>query len=124
LSSILSSPTRRWVLIGVLLAAVAVLIGVAQRDRRPVPQAGGEFGGCARLEGDAARACYRREVGRELMAVGGGPKITIAAPADGTAVTFTSDVAASSDPLLCDLHVRVGAVDAAEPNWTAPIPQS
>ena len=110
-------------LIGVLLLAVAVLMGVAQRDRREEAPAGGEFSGCARLEGDEARACYRREVGRELTTVGdGGPKITIAAPADGTAVTFTSD--ARSEPLLCDLHVRVGAVNEFEPNWTAPIPQS
>jgi hypothetical protein len=118
----LSSPTRRWLLTGVLLLAVAALMGVAQRDRRAEAPGGGEFSNCARLDGDTARACYRREVGRELMAVGAGPKINVDAPADGIAVTFTSD--AESEPLLCDLHVRVGAVNALEPNWTAPIPQS
>jgi hypothetical protein len=119
LSQSYSSPTRRWLLVGVLLGVAAIVFSFAERDRRPAPPVGGEFSGCARLQGDDARECYRREVRRELIAVGGaGPRITFSAPAGDAEVTFTS--AAESDPLLCDLHARVGVVDADVPGWTEP----
>jgi hypothetical protein len=71
---------------------------------------------CAKLEGDAARACYGREVGRELAAVGGvAPTTTLAAPAGSGEVTFTS--LEQAVPLLCDLHARVGVIDAQVPSW-------
>ena len=84
--------TRRWLLLGVLLATGVILMSVAdRRDRRAETPPNGDFGACARLEGDAARACYSREVGRELQAVGGRPQLTFAAPADAaTQVTLTS----------------------------------
>ena len=111
--------TRRWLLLGVLLATGVILVSVAdRRDRRASAPPNGDFGACARLEGDAARACYSREVGRELQAVGGsgGPQLTFAAPGDSsTQVTLTSIEGA--EPLLCDLHARVGVVDAQVPGW-------
>jgi hypothetical protein len=111
--------TRRWLLLGVLIATGVILVSVAdRRDRRAAAPEGGDFGACSKLEGDAARACYSREVGRELQAVGGssGPQITFAAPADtSTQVTLTS--LEGTEPLLCDLHARVGVVDAQVPSW-------
>ena len=64
----LSSPTRRLLLLGVLVAAGALLL-VGRRSAATTPPraaTGGNFGVCAKLKGDAARACYSREVGREL----------------------------------------------------------
>ena len=114
-----SSPSyaRRALLLGgIVLATAAVLVTVLQRrdDSRPV---GGNFAACVKLEGDAARACYNREVGRELSSVGvAAPNITLAAPAGTGEVTFSSaDVAAQ--PLLCELHARVGVVDEQVPSW-------
>ena len=110
--------TRRFLLLGVLLATGLIIMSVAdRRDRRGAAPEGGGFGACAKLEGDAARACYSREVGRELQAVGGssGPQITFAAPADSSQVTLTS--LEGTEPLLCDLHARVGVVNAQVPSW-------
>jgi hypothetical protein len=110
------TPTRRWLLLGVLIATGAVLLVVGDREDRTQP-ARGVVSSCARLQGDAARACYSREVGRELAAVGstGAPKITFSAPADSTEVRIAS--VAAEQPLLCDLHARVGVVDSQVPSW-------
>ncbi len=113
--------TRRWLLLGVLLATGVILVSVAdRRDRRAAAPPNGDFGACARLEGDEARVCYSREVGRELQAVGGsgGPQLTFAAPGNSsTQVTLTSVERARAQPLLCDLHARVGVVDTQVPGW-------
>ncbi|HEX6025772.1 MAG TPA: hypothetical protein VFZ00_27525 [Solirubrobacter sp.] len=110
-----------------LLATGVILVSVAdRRDRRAAAPLGGDFGACAKLEGDAARQCYRREVGRELQAVGGAvQQVTFAAPADTGEVTLTS--LEGTEPLLCDLHARVGVVDAQIPSWlgwTEPLVES
>jgi hypothetical protein len=103
------------VLVGVLLVAAAVtLVAVAQRDQRPLAR-GGDLTACARLKDDSARACYTREMGRELAAVGTGG-VTLSAPAESTQVTFTSS-RSEPEPLLCDLHERVGVVDEQTPSW-------
>ena len=118
LSKSLSSPTRRGLLLGgVTLAVAAVLFSVLQRrDDDGRPAMGGNFAVCAKLEGDAARACYDREVGRELSSVGGAaPNVSLSAPADSGEVTFTSSEA--TQPLLCDLHARVGVIDEQVPSW-------
>jgi hypothetical protein len=118
LSQTILTPTRRRLLLGVLVAVGVVLVVFGNRDdRRAAAPAQGSFATCAELEGDAARACYSREVGRELAAVGGGsgPQITFAAPAGSTEVTLTS--VAAAQPLLCELHLRVGVVDAQVPSW-------
>jgi hypothetical protein len=109
-------------LLGVLVAAGALLYSVF--ERRDAPQrfaTGGEFNVCSKQRGDAARACYSREVGRELAAVGvAEPSISFAAPAgSSTEVTFAeADVETSQqDSLLCDLHTRVGVTDEQVPSW-------
>ena len=66
-----------------------------------------------------ARACYSREVGRELAAVGG------TAPATSRSSRRRQqrgDVrhggpATPRPPLLCDLHLRVGVTDEQVPSW-------
>jgi hypothetical protein len=107
------------VLGGVLLASAAVLISVLQRrDDEGRTALGGNFSACANLEGDKARACYRREVGRELASVGGQAvprNISLELPAGGEQVTFED--AESTAPLLCDLHARVGVIDEQVPSW-------
>jgi hypothetical protein len=116
LSEALTSSTRRRALAGVLLVAAAVtLVAVAHRDERSQPLARGDLTVCAQLKADTARACYTREVGRELAAVGASG-VTLSAPADSTEVTFTAS-ASEPEPLLCDLHERVGVVDAQTPSW-------
>lgn len=108
-------------MLGVLVAAGALLYSVAQRRDDPSRAArGGDFGICAKQQDDAARACYSREVGRELAVVGGSaPAVTFSAPAGTGEVTFTSVEAetASQLPLLCDLHTRVGVTDEQVPPW-------
>lgn len=115
----LSSPKRRLILLGVLVAAGALLVSVVQRRDTPQRVAtGGNFNICAKARGEAARACYSREVGRELSAVGATtPQITFAAPAGTGEVTFASVEAEQREPLLCDLHARVGVTDAQVPSW-------
>jgi hypothetical protein len=105
------------VLAGVLLVAATVtLVAFAHRDERSQPLArGGDLTACEQLRSDSARACYTREVGRELAAVGAGG-VTLSAPSDSTQVTFTAS-ASEPEPLLCDLHERVGVVDARTPSW-------
>src|SRR5262245_36444861 len=93
------SLSRRWVILGVLIAAGAILAAVATNggsSPAPLQAHGGDLGACARQKGDAARNCYSREVGRELAAAGaaGAPQITFAAPAPadkGVNVTFAAD---------------------------------
>jgi hypothetical protein len=100
-----------------MVAAGALLWSVAQRRDTPQRAAtGGEFGVCSQAKGEAARACYRREIGRELAAVGATtPEVTFAAPAGTGEVTFAS--VETEQPLLCDLHARVGVTDAQVPSW-------
>jgi hypothetical protein len=115
----LSSSTRRLILLGVLVAAGALLWTVVQRrDAAPPVSAGGNFGVCSKAKGEAARACYSREVGRELAVVGATtPQITISAPAGTGAVTFASVETQQQAPLLCELHERVGVTDQQVPSW-------
>ena len=119
--SLSSSPTRRLVLLGVLVAAGALLYSVAQRRDPPARAlSGGDFTICAKQEGDIARACYTREVGRELASVGAGtsPRLSFEAPSGTGEVTFAStEGTVSGDPLLCDLHARVGVTDEQVPSW-------
>jgi hypothetical protein len=119
LTKLLSSPSKRGLLLGgLVLALAAVLFSVLQRrDDDARPAMGGNFATCAKLKGDAARDCYNREVTRELASVGGGsaPSIALSAPADSGGVTFTSSEA--TQPLLCDLHARVGVIDDQVPSW-------
>lgn len=102
-----------------LIAAGAGVLSIAtRRDTSSGAEASGNVGVCAKLVGDAARACYGREVGREFasISVSSGPKVTLASIPMGSAhVTFAS--ADESEPLLCDLHARVGVVDARVPSW-------
>jgi hypothetical protein len=111
-------------LLGVLVAAGALLYSVLERrDSPPRFATGGDFSVCSKQRGEAARACYSREVGRELAAVGVvEPSISFAAPAgSSTEVTFAeADVETSQqDSLLCDLHTRVGVTDEQVPSWVA-----
>jgi hypothetical protein len=102
---------------GVVLAAAALLASVLQRRDEEPAFGGGNFAVCAKLEGDPARACYNREVTRELAAIGGAsPSVSFAAPSDAGELTFTS-TEAPADPLLCDLHARVGVLDEQTPSW-------
>jgi hypothetical protein len=104
-----------------MVAAGALLWSVVQRRDAAQPvSSGGNFGVCSKVKGEAARACYSREVGRELAVVGSTePEITIAAPAGTGEVTFASveAQAEAQAPLLCDLHTRVGVTDAQVPSW-------
>jgi hypothetical protein len=123
----LSSPTRRLILLGVMVATGALLWSVAQRRDTAQPvSAGGDFNVCSKAKGEAARACYRREVGRELAVVGAAaPEITFAAPSGTGEVTFAS--VDTQAPLLCELHERVGVTDAQVPSWlgwTEPLVQT
>ena len=99
-----------------LIAAGAGVLSVAmRRDAQPATPVGGNVGACARL-GDPVRRCSGREVGRELSAVGASAAaVTIATPASSVRVTFVSTEEAA--PLLCELHARVGVVDARVPSW-------
>jgi hypothetical protein len=103
----------------VLLATGIVLVQLGHRDGRTITTSNGDFGVCAKLTGDAARSCYKAEVGRELVSVGavtGSPEITFAAPADGKVVTF-AEATAGDQPLLCALHTRVGVTSDDVPGW-------
>jgi hypothetical protein len=115
--------------LGLLVAAGALLWSVVQRRDDPqTAAAGGNVGACSNVKGEAASACYRREVGRELAVVGTTqPEITFAAPAGTGEVTFASAGTEQEQPLLCDLHARVGVIDAQVPSWlgwTEPLTQT
>jgi hypothetical protein len=120
---LLSSP-RRLILLGIVVAAGALLYSVLERADTPARTiaGGGDFSMCAKQRGDVARTCYSREVGRELAAVGGGSSVpvTFVVPS-GTSgeVTFPSAgaEAAQEQGLLCDLHTRVGVTDEQVPSW-------
>jgi hypothetical protein len=116
----MSSP-RRLLLLGVVVAAGALFYSVLERrDDSSRAATGGNFGVCSKQTGDAARSCYKREVGRELAVVGSDTAITLVAPSDSSGqVTFTSAEAeaAQQQPLLCDLHTRVGVTDQQVPSW-------
>jgi hypothetical protein len=121
------SPTRRWAAAGALIAFGAFMVLAFGRSEGSSAEAGaplrGNVGTCVALEGEAARACYAREVGRELAALGGTVGATpraLAAPVSGT-VTFASDD--SSSELLCELHERVGVTDADKAPWTSWVAQ-
>jgi hypothetical protein len=92
---------------------------VARRDTSQPTSTGGNFGVCSEAKGEAARACYSREVGRELAVVGAStPQITLAAPSGTGEVTFASiEAQEQAPPLLCELHARVGVTDAQVPSW-------
>jgi hypothetical protein len=102
-----------------MVAAGALLWSVAQRRDTAQPvSGGGNFGVCSKAKGEAARACYSREVGRELAVVGAtAPEITISAPAGTGVVTFASVEAQQEPGLLCELHERVGVTDEQVPAW-------
>ena len=124
LSESLKSSSRRLLLLGVLVATGALFYSVVERrDASPRAATGGDFGVCSKQQGDKARACYSREVGRELASVGGSaPAITLVVPSGSSGeVTFTSaDVETSQqDSLLCDLHTRVGVTSEQVPAWLA-----
>jgi hypothetical protein len=118
----MKSSSRRLLLLGVLVAAGALTYSVLERrDTSTRSAAGRDFGICATKQGDAARACYSREVGRELAAVGGTTaSLTSVSPSDSAGeVTFAAaDVeTAQQDPLLCELHARVGVTNGQVPPW-------
>jgi hypothetical protein len=122
LSESFSSSSRRLILLGVLVAAGALFYSVLERRDAPTRSAtGGDFGICSKQQGDAARACYSREVGRELAAVGStAPAVTLQAPSGSSGeVTFAEAAVETSQqqPLLCDLHTRVGVTDDQVPSW-------
>jgi hypothetical protein len=118
----LLSPSRRWAAAGALIAFGAFLVLAFGRSdgssAKTAPQRG-NVSACAALEGEPARRCYAREVGRELAAIGGGtdgaPR-ALASTASST-VTFAGD--GSSAALLCDLHLRVGVTDLDKASWTS-----
>jgi len=117
-----SSPTRRWILLGLMLAAGGLLFLILERrDGTAAAVSGGNFRTCSQLEGDAARACYKREVGRELAAIGStsGQRAVFVAPSDGSVTFATAATADTSAALLCDLHIRAGNVDASTPSWVS-----
>jgi hypothetical protein len=110
------------IVLGLLVAVGALFYSVLERRDAPSRAAtGGDFGLCSKQRGDAARACYKREAGRELATVGSAaPAITLVAPAGtSTEVTFAeADVETSQqDDLLCDLHTRVGVTNEQVPSW-------
>ncbi len=107
-----------------LLATGVVLVQLGHRSGRTVTaNEKGEFGLCAKLSGDAARSCYKSEVGRELASVGaiasvaGVAGIALAAPADSRrVVTFTANTVGDR-PLMCALHRRLGVTRDDVPGW-------
>jgi hypothetical protein len=105
--------------LGIMVASAALLWSVVQRRDTPQPvSTGGNFGVCAKVKGEVARACYSREVARELAVVGStAPEITFGAPAGTGVVTFASVESQQPPPLLCELHERVGVTDAQVPSW-------
>jgi hypothetical protein len=103
-------------MLGALLAVAATAVSVTQRRDEPAAAAGGDVAQCVQLTGDAARACYSREVGKELSSVGASEPRAVFAADTGGSVTFAADDSAA---LLCDLHLRVGVTDESKPSWTS-----
>ena len=102
----------------VIVAALSVGLALQQRGGNEATAATGNVGSCLKLKGDAARACYSREVGKQLAAAGGAPRAVFAAAADPGAVTFVSDDTQGAE-LLCPLHTRVGVTDENRPSWVS-----
>ena len=104
LSESFSSSSRRLLLLGVLVAAGALFYSVLERRDAPSRSAtGGDFGVCSKQQGDAARACYSREVGRELATVGGSSSPT-------SLLTYSGPV--SNDPVAVAFKQAIAATDA------------
>ncbi len=99
-----------------LVVAVSVLLAVlATRSGASHPgTVVGDPNRCAELRSDAARACYSREVGRQLAMLGGRDPRKVGVVT--SSVAFTTASAIRSD-LYCDLHARVGDVDSGTPPW-------
>ncbi|MDA0141952.1 hypothetical protein [Solirubrobacter deserti] len=102
-----------------MIAFGAFVVLAFGRSEGSTAAAGGNVRTCAALTGEPARACYAREVGRELAAAGGGAPRALAASASSTVTFAAADTAA----LLCDLHIRVGATDATKASWTTWVAQ-
>src|SRR6188472_1299015 len=65
----LSSAPRRVLVIGVVIvAALSVGLALQRRGGNEATVSTGNVGSCLQLKGDAARACYSREVGKQLAA--------------------------------------------------------
>ena len=90
------------------------LWSIMQRRDDPAVAGGGNVTLCSQLKGDEARACYSREVGRDLAAVGATVPRAVFAADTGGSVTFAAEDSAA---LLCDLHLRVGVTNANKPSW-------
>src|ERR1700712_2804582 len=96
---------RRPLMLALAVAALA-LLGGGEGVPAPAAVAGGNVSRCARLSGDAARTCYRSEVGADLAALSGGKR-----PVGGTP-TFVS-TEDRSVAFVCDLHARIGVAVGA-----------
>jgi hypothetical protein len=95
------TPLRRRPLTLALVVTALALLGGGEGGPAPAgARAGGDAGRCAPLAGDAARTCYRSEVGADLAALSGHR------PGAGT-TTFVS-TADGTVAFVCDLHARIG----------------
>ena len=93
----------------VIVAALSVGLALQRRGGNEATASTGNVGSCLALKGDAARACYSREVGKQLAAA---PRV------DSAAVTFAADDTEGAG-LLCDLHTRVGVTSQSRPSWVS-----
>src|SRR4051812_4694826 len=93
-----------------LALAVVALVLVGCGEGRPA-RTGGDASRCARLSGDAARRCYRSEVGADLAALSGGKRILNGTPA----FVSTED---RSVAFVCDLHARIGVAVGSSSDFT------
>jgi len=108
---------RRRALPVLLLAALALApFGATRPGEARTVAVRGDVSICEALRGDVARACYSREVARQLAAIGGrNPAEAVAAAASSVEFAASS---ANSSRLLCDLHARLGdAESATTPSW-------
>ena len=93
------------------LALAVVALALAGCGEGGPARTGGNVSRCARLSGDAARTCYRSEVGADLAALSGGKR-----PAGGTpAFVSTED---RSVAFVCDLHTRIGVAVGPSSDFT------
>src|SRR3954470_5138835 len=101
------SSRRRPLTLALAVPALA-LVGCGEG---PAARTGGNVSRCVRLSGDAARTCYRSEVGADLAALSGGKR-----PAGGTpAVVSPED---RSVAFVCDLHARIGVAVGSSSDFT------
>jgi hypothetical protein len=106
----MTMPRRRPLALALAVTALALLGG---GEGGPAPAgalAGGNVGRCTQLSGDAARACYRREVGADLAALSGGRR-----PAGKPTFVSTED---RSVAFVCDLHARIGVAVGQSSDFT------